>query len=272
MIILPKLQKETLNAFDGEKIRARVFLDKYALRDRHDKLLEKTPKEMWKRVANAIASVEPDLEKWRKEFYWLLEDFKFVPGGRIHYGAGNNYVRNTLLNCYFIPIEDDSIEGIFETMKKQARTFSFGGGVGIDLTSLRPRGSKVANSARFSTGAASFMDLFSQVTGTIGQYNRRGALLLTLDVQHPDIEEFIQCKTNENAITNFNISVAVTDEFMEAVRKDTTYDLVDPRDGKEVGELNARDVYMALVRQAWENGDPGIVFIDRINSFKNGCE
>ena len=285
-----------------------MFIDKYALRDRRDNLLEKTPKEMWKRVANAIASVEPDLEKWRKEFYWLLEDFKFVPGGRIHYGAGNNYVKNTLLNCYLIPIEDDSIEGIFETMKKQARTFSFGGGVGIDLTSLRPRGAKVGNSARFSTGAASFMDLFSQVTGTIGQYNRRGALLLTLDIQHPDIEEFIVAKSDKERryVRYANISVKVRDRFFEAVEEDRDWilwfpDMTDIKyssEAKKVKNLyecfeypddtffhvdnepfirvkriyktiKARELWNKIVKLAWETAEPGILYWDRAKEFSN---
>ena len=303
-----KIPKETLEFFNGEKIRARVFLDKYALRDKRDRILEKTPREMWRRVANAIASTEMQFEKWSKEFYWLLEDFKFIPGGRIHYGAGNNYVKNSLLNCYFIKIEDDSIEGIFDAMKYQARTYSYGGGVGIDISCLRPRGAKVKNSARYSTGAASFMDIFSQVTGTIGQYNRRGALLLSIDCQHPDVEEFITAKSDpERRNVRFaNISVKVRDAFMEAVENDDYWHLWYPEmtdikyseDAIEVEDIyecfdhpeetffhvkgedfirvkkvyktvKARDLWNLIVKTAWESAEPGLLYWDTIIRYSN---
>jgi len=305
---MTKLYKETLDFFDGDKIRARVFLDKYALRDKRDNILEKTPKEMWKRVANAIASTETDIETWRKRFYWLLEDFKFVPGGRIHFGAGNKYVRNSLINCYFIPILDDSIEGIFDAMKKQARTYSYGGGVGIDITPLRPRGSHVNNSARYSTGAASFMDLFSQVTGTIGQYNRRGALLLSIDIQHPDVIEFIKAKNDKEhkQVRYANISVKIRDEFMKAVEEDRdwilwypektdikfsedaikvddiwecfdhpeeTFFLVDKepfiRVKKIYKTIKARELWDMIVENAWASAEPGVLYWDTIKYESN---
>ena len=303
-----KIPEETLKFFDGEKIRARVFLDKYALRDKRDNLLECTPKEMWKRVASAIASVENEFEKWRKEFLWALTDFKFVPGGRINFGAGNNTVRNSLTNCYVIPIEDDSIEGIFEAMKKQARTYSYGGGVGIDISALRPRGAKVNNTAKYSTGAASFMDIFSEVTGTIGQYNRRGALLLTIDIQHPDVEEFIEAKSDpERRNVRFaNVSVKIRNAFLEAVVKDRDWllwypDVTDIRysseairvkdiyecfehpeetffhvDGEEFIRVKkvykivkAKELWEKIVKYAWATAEPGILYWDTVKRYSN---
>lgn len=175
-VILPK---ETLEAFGGDELRARVFYEKYALRDESGKQVETVPKQLWQRVARELASVEVNDEKraeWTEKFYWLLDDFKFVPGGRIMFGAGQPR-RSTLLNCYFFKIREDSIEGIFDWCKEAARTYSFGGGVGTDISILRPRGTPVNNSAIISTGSVSFMELLSTTTGTIGQAGRRGALV-----------------------------------------------------------------------------------------------
>ena len=173
MIDLPE---ETLHFFNNDELRARIFYEKYSLSNINGDRLEKTPVEMWKRISRELASVEK--EDKRKEieakFYWLLEDFKFVPGGRILFGAGSNH-KATLLNCYYLPIKSDSLEGIYDTAKEMARTYSYGGGVGIDISILRPKGSAVNNAARFSTGAVSFMEIYSVTTGTIGQTGRRGA-------------------------------------------------------------------------------------------------
>ena len=160
------------------------FYEKYALRDMKGEIIEKTPEHMWRRVAKEIASPEEKKElrkQWEENFYWLLSDFRLIPGGRILFGAGQKR-RATLLNCYYMPIKEDSIEGIFEWCKEAARTYSFGGGVGTDISILRPKGSPVNNSAIYSTGAVSFMDLLSTTTGTIGQAGRRGALMITMKV------------------------------------------------------------------------------------------
>jgi len=222
------IPEETLKAFGGDELRARVFYEKYALRDLEGNQIERTPEEMWRRVAREIASVErEDLRKeWEDKFYWLMEDFKFIPGGRILFGAGNPR-RATLLNCYVLPIKEDSIEGIFETAKEMARTYSFGGGVGVDISILRPKGAVVNNAAIFSTGSVSFMEIFSQTTGTIGQAGRRGALMITIHCAHPDVEEFIVIKNDpeRRRVRYANISVLVSDEFMEAVEKDEEWEL-----------------------------------------------
>src|ERR1700722_11224771 len=189
------LPQETLAAFGGDELRSRVFYEKYALRDGSGKQVEKTPDQLWLRVARELASVEEGQKKqeWADKFYWLLEDFRFVPGGRIMFGAGQSR-RATLLNCYFFKIKEDSIEAIFEWCKEAARTYSFGGGVGTDISVLRPRGSPVNNSAIYSTGSVSFMELLSTTTGTIGQAGRRGALVITIKGDHPDVLDFINVK------------------------------------------------------------------------------
>ncbi|MCL4245868.1 MAG: hypothetical protein KJ002_12190, partial [Candidatus Dadabacteria bacterium] len=200
------LPEKTVNAFGGDDLRARVFYEKYALRDKNGKIVEHTPEDMWRRVAREIATPEKSKElkkEWEDNFFWLLSNFKFIPGGRILFGAGQNR-RATLLNCYFMPIKEDSIEGIFEWCKEAARTYSFGGGVGTDISILRPKGTPVNNSAIYSTGAVSFMELLSTTTGTIGQAGRRGALMITIDVNHPDILEFIDVKNDlERSKVNF---------------------------------------------------------------------
>lgn len=249
-----EISKETLDWFGGDELRSRVFAEKYALRDYNGNIIEKTPEEMWRRVAKAIASVEETEEKrreWEEKFYWLLEDFRMVPGGRIMFGAGQTQRKATLLNCYVLPIKGDSIEDIYEAMKEMARTYSYGGGVGIDISVLRPKGSPVRNSAYTSTGAVSFMDLYSLTTGTIGQSGRRGALMITIHCSHPDVEEFIVIKNDPLRIKvrYANISVLITDEFMEAVQRDENWELWYPdlmRESDLMDEFGTTDTQAIL--------------------------
>lgn len=261
---------ETVEFFGGDELRIRCFLDKYALRDLSGKVVEKTPLEMWERVAREIASAEPDSKKrheWEKKFYWLLEDFRFIPGGRIMFGAGQPR-RATNLNCYVIPIKEDSIEGIFEWCKEAARTYSLGGGVGTDISILRPKGSPVNNSAIYSSGSVSFMDLFSTTTGTIGQSGRRGALMITISVDHPDVLDFIEIKNDpeRRKVQYANISVRVTDEFMRAVERDE--DFVTRYENTVVGRfektVRAREIWEKLVKNAWASAEPGVIFWDNV--------
>ncbi|MEE9164007.1 MAG: ribonucleotide reductase N-terminal alpha domain-containing protein, partial [Thermoplasmata archaeon] len=165
------LPQEALDFFENDELRARCFIEKYALWDLEDHLKETHPMQMWERVARALAAPEEDPERWFEEFSWLLGDFRFVPGGRILHGAGSPRTV-TLTNCYFTSVEEDSLEAIFEWCKKAARTYSFGGGNGVDIGVLRPQGTPVHNAARTSSGAVSFMELFSTTTGTIGQHGR----------------------------------------------------------------------------------------------------
>jgi ribonucleoside-diphosphate reductase alpha chain len=265
MIDLPK---ETLEFFDNDELRARIFYEKYSLSDIEGNRTEKTPLEMWKRISRELASVENEDKRNEIEenFYWLLKDFKFVPGGRILFGAGSNH-KATLLNCYYLPIKEDSLEGIYDTAKEMARTYSYGGGVGIDISILRPKGAAVNNAARFSTGSTSFMELYSVTTGIIGQTGRRGALMITLDVTHPDIEDFVTIKKDKKSVRYANISVKVYDDFMEAVENDKNFTLHFKNDKVDFKkEIRARDLWKKIIDTAVNTGDPGIMFWDRMKS------
>lgn len=259
---LAGIPSETLEAFEGDELRARVFLEKYALPG------EVTPDRMWDRVAREIASAEPtdDLrETWRREFRWLLDGFRFLPGGRIMHGAGNpNKV--TLLNCYFVAIRDDSIEAIYDAAARMARTYSRGGGVGIDITPLRPRGAVVHNAARYSTGAVSFMELFSTTTGLIGQAGRRGALMITIADHHPDVADFVRIKRDLTSVRYANISVRLSDAFMRAVEHDEPWTLrfQRPECGNVERTIRARDLWRELVEGARDWAEPGVLFWDRV--------
>lgn len=263
------LPKETLDAFDGDELRARVFYEKYALRDKSGKQSETKPEQMWRRVAVELGSVEKDdkRKEWTEKFHWLLENFRFVPGGRILFGAGQPR-RSTLLNCYFFKIKEDSIEGIFDWCKEAARTYSFGGGVGTDISGLRPRGSPVNNSAIYSSGSVSFMELLSTTTGTIGQAGRRGALMITIRVDHPDIFDFINVKKDLKKVNYANVSVKVTDEFMRAVEKDGDFELHFKNEKADVSKkVRAREIWDQLVKAAWQSDEPGVIFWDSMKKY-----
>jgi len=266
------IPEATIDSFNGDELRARVFYEKYALRDKSGNIVEQTPEDMWQRVAREIASPEKTKEfkqEWEDNFFWLLSNFKFIPGGRILFGAGQER-RATLLNCYYMPIKEDSIEGIFEWCKEAARTYSFGGGVGTDISILRPKGAPVNNSAIYSTGAVSFMDLLSTTTGTIGQAGRRGALMITIDVNHPDIAEFIDVKNDEerSKVQFANISIKISDEFMEAVEDDTDFELKFENEKAQFKKtVRARDIWEKLVKSAWSSAEPGVIFWDAVKRY-----
>ncbi len=193
-----------------------------------------------------------------------IKDKKFMPAGRILAGRGlDKFGRKiTLSNCYVMPKVEDNIESIFDTAKYLARTYSYGGGVGLTLSKLRPKGSKVNNAAATTTGAVSFMDLYSMVTGLIGMRGRRGALMLNLDCNHPDIEDFINVKNDLKKVNYANISVNVDDKFMEAVRDDLDYDLYFKVEstGEEIkNTIRARDLYRKLAINNWNMAEPGIL-------------
>jgi ribonucleoside-diphosphate reductase alpha chain len=262
-----KLPAETLAAFGGDELRARVFYEKYALRDAKGRQTEMIPDDMWRRVARELASPEKDEEKkkeWTSKFFWLLQDWRFVPGGRILFGAGQSR-KSTLLNCYFFRIREDSIEAIFDWCREAARTYSYGGGVGTDISVLRPRGAPVNNSAIYSSGSVSFMELLSTTTGTIGQAGRRGALMITIRVDHPDVIDFVNVKKDLKKVNYANISVKITDEFMRAVEADGDFLLRFKNDRVEVSRtVRARDVWKSLIRGAWQSAEPGVLFWDTI--------
>jgi ribonucleoside-diphosphate reductase alpha chain len=264
-----ELPKETLDYFNGDELRARVFYEKYALKDQNGIVVERTPVDMWGRVARELASVEGTDEKrreWEKKFYWLMENFRFIPGGRIMFGAGQPR-RATLLNCYYIPIKGDSLEEIFDFCKEAGRTYSYGGGVGTDISVLRPKGAPVNNSAVVSTGSVSFMELFSVTTGTIGQAGRRGALMITIHVDHPDVVDFIDAKRELSKVNHANISVCLTDKFMKAVENDDNFELSFKNEKADVKRLiRARELWDKLVSSAHASAEPGIIFWDNVKN------
>ena len=258
-----------------------------------DKPLETDPAQMLARVAKGIASQEkPEIQKsWEKEFNWLLEDWKFVPGGRILTGAGTDQ-NLTYFNCYVIPSPKDSRGGIIASLGQMTEIMSRGGGVGMNISALRPRHSYVKGVNGRSSGSVSWGGLFSFVTGLIEQGgSRRGALMLILNVWHPDILDFINSKREMGKITNANISVGITDDFMDAVRSDRdweTYfpDTSDPAYNKEwdgdiakwkknghkvfvYQKVKARKIWDAIVESAWASAEPGVFFIDRYNKMSN---
>lgn len=202
----------------------------------------------------------------------LIADKKFLFAGRIlsNRGTYKDGVKCTYSNCYVLDPPEDNLESIYETAKKLARTFSYGGGVGIDLGKLRPRNAKVNNSAKKTTGAVSFMPTFSEVTGTIGQNNRRGALMISMPISHPDIEEFIDIKTDLTQVTKANISVRITNEFLEAVENNSDYTMTfTVEDTEEVinKTVNAKELFMKLCRNNWDYAEPGILYWDNIENW-----
>jgi len=264
------IPESTLDFFEGDELRARVFIEKYALKNLEMEIMERTPDRMWERVARAISSVETKRKQkeWFEKFYEILEDFRFVPGGRILATAGDPYRRKTPFNCYVSAIRDDSIEAIFDALYESARTYSWGGGWGTDISILRPRGAVVHNAASRSTGAVSFMNLFSEVTGTIGQDGRRGALMLMIRVDHPDAPEFVTIKNDPERrnVRYANISLKITDEFMRAVENDEEFTLSFENDvvGRVERKIRARDLWDKIVNNAWASAEPGVLFWDRI--------
>lgn len=207
-------------------------------------------------------------DKYKK----LILDKKFLPAGRIlsNRGLHKAGVKVTYSNCYVQEPPEDNIESIFDCAKGLARTFSYGGGVGVDISKLAPRGARVNNTARNTSGAVSFMDLYSMVTGLIGQNGRRGALMISLDCSHPDLEEFIELKTDLNKVTKANISVKITDDFMRAVINDSDYELSFTRE--ETGEVitktvNAKEIFKKLCRANWDYAEPGMLFWDNISNY-----
>lgn len=256
--------------------------------------IEKSPEEMWDRLAGAMASVESTPEKqaeWTEKFRYILDDWKLVPGGRIAAGADASD-ELTLFNCYVIPSPKDSRGGIMSTLSEMTEIMSRGGGVGINLSSLRPRRSVVKGVNGSSSGAVSWGGLFSYTTGLIEQGgSRRGALMLMMNDWHPDLMDFITVKSTMGQITNANLSVCVSNGFMQAVKEDLNWELVFPDttdpdynelwDGnldawKELGKpvkpyrtVRARDVWHTIIESAWKSAEPGVVFMEYYNQMSN---
>jgi ribonucleoside-diphosphate reductase alpha chain len=245
-----------------------VLKRRYLKKDSKGRVIE-TSERMFKRVARYIAKAEKnygsdaDVKKMENIFYNMMTELKFLPNSPTLMNAGRRL--GQLAACFVLPIED-SIDGIFDSLKNAAIIHKSGGGTGFSFSRLRPKDSRVGTTGGIASGPVSFMKIFNTATEQVKQGGtRRGANMAILRVDHPDIMDFIYSKKNNSELNNFNISVGVTDVFMKAVVKENTYDLIDPREKKKAGELNAAEVYQALVKQAWKNGDPGVVFLDRLN-------
>lgn len=239
-----------------------VLQKRYLRRDRKGRIIE-TPKQLFRRVAKHIASVEKKAErkKWEEEFFLVMKNLDFLPNTPCLVNAGTRL--HQLAACFVLDVPD-SIEGIFETVKNSALIFQSGGGVGYSFSKLRAEGSIVMSTHRTSSGPVSFMEMFDKGADVIKQGGvRRGALMGVLRVDHPDIFKFITEKA-KGELTNFNVSVGVTDDFMRAVINNKDYWLVD-HNGKKVSKVNARDVFEWICGNAWERGDPGMLFLDEIN-------
>lgn len=247
-----------------------ILESRYLLRNKEGAIIE-TPEQMCARVAMEAAKAgakyegcAEDAEQRFKRFYYMLLDGQFSPNSPTWMNAGTPNPQNAA--CFVLPVED-SLSKIFDAVKNAALIHQSGGGTGFDFSSLRPAGDVVRSTGGVASGPVSFMAVFNSATETIKQGGkRRGANIGILRVDHPDIESFITCKEDNNTLVNFNISVALTDLFMKAVEEGTEYEILNPRDGKPAGKKDARAIFHRLVEHAWKNGEPGIVFLDRINS------
>tara|TARA_Y100001970_G_scaffold281050_1_gene391047 strand:- start:12 stop:2411 length:2400 start_codon:yes stop_codon:yes gene_type:complete len=232
---------------------------------------EKHPLHVWKRQAKALASVEKNKKlkkEWEKKFYAVLEDFKFVPGGRIMHGAGRDDITTTLNNCYVVAIKEDQINDIYKTVVDEGLTYKYGGGCGHDLSILRPSGEAINGTGGESCGPTGFMNLFSENTNTIAQHGRRGANMQTLRVDHPDIEKFISIKTGDIDMVKYsNISVLLTHDFMKAVDEDLDFDL--RWNNKVYKTIRAKDLWKQIIENAHKSAEPGLLFWDTMTDYHN---
>ncbi|MEF9603423.1 adenosylcobalamin-dependent ribonucleoside-diphosphate reductase, partial [Paracoccus sp. PXZ] len=248
-------------------IAEQIWDMKYRLKDAEGQPLDLSVEDSWRRVARDLARVEKEPAQWEDRFYAALEDFKFLPAGRILAGAGTGR-EVTLFNCFVMGTIPDSMAGIFDMLKEAALTMQQGGGIGYDFSTIRPRGAEVKGVAADASGPLSFMDVWDAMCRTImSAGSRRGAMMATMRCDHPDIEAFIEAKQDSARLRMFNLSVLVTDAFMQAVKADASWDL--QFDGKVYHTVRARDLWNRIMRATYDYAEPGVIFIDRINQQNN---
>ena len=275
----------SLDYFENDELAATTWINKYCLKDKNGNYLERTPDDMHRRMADQFGRIESkylisevpsdNLSEYGKKraplttekIYQLFKDFKYViPQGSVMYGLGNNEVIASLSNCIVVPSVLDSYGGVCYTDQQLAQLFKRRCGVGVDLSELRPKDATVSNAAGSTTGAVSFMNRFSNTTREVAQNGRRGALMLTMDVKHPDIEDFVTVKQDLNKITGANVSIRLSDEFMNAVVNDDKFTLQWPIDSKEpkyTREIEAKDLWNKIITCAHNTAEPGLIFWDR---------
>lgn len=248
-------------------IAQQIWDMKYRLKTADGTIVDTTVQDTWRRIADDLASVEKDPSLWSKRFYNALDDFKFLPAGRITAGAGTGRAV-TLFNCFVMGTIPDSMGGIFDMLKEAALTMQQGGGIGYDFSTIRPKGAPVHGVAADASGPLSFMDVWDAMCRTImSAGSRRGAMMATLRCDHPDIEDFIEAKSDAARLRMFNVSVLVTDPFMEAVKSEEDWDLV--FDGQIYKTVSAKELWDKIMQSTYDYAEPGVIFIDRINKANN---
>ncbi len=248
-------------------IAEQIWDMKYRFKEADGTPVDRSVEDSWRRIARALASVEKDPAHWEQKFYDALDDFKYLPAGRITAGAGTGR-KVTLFNCFVMGTVPDSMGGIFDMLKEAALTMQQGGGIGYDFSTIRPRGADVKGVAADASGPLSFMDVWDAMCRTImSAGSRRGAMMATMRCDHPDIESFIDAKSDPARLRMFNLSVLVTDAFMEAVKAGGSWDL--QFDGKVYHTVEARDLWNKIMRSTYDFAEPGVIFIDRINAANN---
>ena len=248
-------------------IAEQIWDMKYRFKAADGTPIDGTVEDTWRRIARALAAVEKEPEVWEDRFYGALEDFRFLPAGRITAGAGT--ARSvTLFNCFVMGTVPDSMGGIFDGLKEAALTMQQGGGIGYDFSTIRPRGAAVLGVAADASGPLSFMDVWDAMCRTImSAGSRRGAMMATMRCDHPDVEAFITAKSDAARLRMFNMSVLITDPFMAAVKADGPWDLV--FDGRVYRTVQARDLWDRIMQSTYDFAEPGVIFIDRINAANN---
>lgn len=258
------------NYFNGDKTAAKVFIDKYALRNNKGEILEDIPEKSHKRLSKEFARIEKKYKNAisEEEIFSLFDKFKWiVPQGSPMSAIGNDFKIQSASNCFVLPSPVDSYGGILFTDQQQVQIMKRRGGVGFDISNIRPKGIATTNAAGTTDGISVFMERFSNSCREVAQNGRRGALMLTISCKHPEIETFISIKKDLKKVTGANISIRMTDEFMNAVKNDTTFDLCWPVDSKNptiVKTIKAKEIWDKLIDAAWSSAEPGILFWDNV--------